>query len=138
MVNYEKFEKSLKRLQEQSKNYQTLDKSYPNFIKDGIAESVVQRFETCYDSLWKVLRRHLIETLAIPDVPNSPKPIFRMANENNLLKSPVEQWFKYAQARIDTSHDYDGEKAKACLQLIPEFVNDAIVLLGVLSGEEWE
>ena len=138
MVNYEKFEKSLKRLQEQSKNYQTLDDSYPNFIKDGIAESVVQRFETCYDTLWKVLRRHLIVALALPEVPNSPKPIFRMANENNLLKSPVEQWFKYAQARIDTSHDYDGEKAKACLKLIPEFVNDAIVLLDVLSGEEWE
>ena len=138
MVNYEIFEISLKRLQEQTNNYQTLDENYPKFINCGIAESVVQRFETCYDTLWKVLWRHLIEILAIPDVPNSPKTIFRMANENNLLKSPVEQWFKYAQARIDTSHDYDGEKAKACLQLIPEFLIDAVVLLGVLRGEEWE
>ena len=138
MVNYNKFEKSLRRLQEQSERYQNLDISYPEFIHEGILESVVQRFETCYDTLWKVLRKHLMEVLALPEVPNSPKPILRIANENNLLDSPVEQWFKYAQARTNTSHDYDGEKAKACLALVPDFVGDAIALYKTMTGKTWK
>ncbi len=102
-----------------------------------MAESVIQHFETSYDTLWKVLRRYLNEALGIPEVPNSPKPIFRIANENDLLESSVDQWFKYSKARINTSHDYDGEKAKACLMLVPSYIDDAIALFTSMSGEKW-
>ena len=137
MIDYSKFRSSLKRLEEQHLNHLALDAAEPELIREGIAESVIQRFETCYDCLWKVLKRYLTEELGIADAPNSPKPIFRLANENRLLPSPVEQWFKYADARTDTSHDYDGEKAKACLGLVPDFTGDAMRLHGTLSGEAW-
>ena len=68
---------------------------------------MIQRFETCYDCLWKVLKRYLSEGLGLPDIPNSPRPIFRLAHENDLFDSPLERWLQYAEARIDTSHDYD-------------------------------
>ena len=42
-------------------------------MHEGMAESVIQRFETCYDSLWKILRRHLVEALGIAEAPNSPQ-----------------------------------------------------------------
>lgn len=138
MVHYEKFQKSLKRLQDQYENYQTLDPEFPELVQDGIRESVIQRFETCYDSLWKTLRRYLIEDLGIPEMPNSPKPIFRIANENNVLESSLELWLDYSQARIDTSHDYDGEKAKSCLELVPKFIEDAIALYHMMSGVNWK
>ena len=102
-----------------------------------MTESVVRRFKASYDTLWKALRRYLIVVLGIPDVPNSPKPVFRIAKENELLESSVDQWFNYAQARIDTSYDYDGEKAKACLVLIPRFIDDATTLFTSMSGEKW-
>ena len=137
MIDYSKFRSSLKRLEEQHDNYQTLDDSEPELILEGIAESVIQRFEICYDCLWKVLKRYLIEELGVAESPNSPKPIFRLANENQLLPSPVEQWLRYADARTDTSHDYDGEKAQACLGLVPDFVYDGIRLYRRLSGEAW-
>ena len=44
---------------------------------------------------------------------------------------------RYASARTDTSHDYDGEKAKACLELMPDFIDDAIGLYQTMSGETW-
>ena len=46
---------------------------------------------------------------------------------------------RYASARTDTSHDYDGEgeKAKACLELMPDFIEDAIGLYQTMSGETW-
>ena len=137
MIEYDKFQLSLKRLEEQYENHQHGDPERSELDREGIAESVIQRFETCYDCLWKVLKRYLTEELGVAETPNSPKPIFRVAHENYLLASPLEQWLRYADARIDTSHDYDGEKALNCLALVPDFIDDAIGLYQTMSGATW-
>ncbi len=138
MIDYDKFCSSLKHLQIQFENHQQLDPNQPSLIQEAVAESVIQRFETCYDCLWKVLKRYLGEELGIPEVPNSPKPIFRLAFENKLLPSSIEQWLDYADARIGTSHDYSGEKAKTSLLAMRTFIVDAIGLYRTLSGRTWE
>lgn len=138
MIEYDKLRLSLKRLEEQNENYQHNISSLSKLNQEGIAESVIQRYETCYDSLWKVLKRYLVEELGIVDTRSSPKYIFRTAYENDLLSSPLVQWIEYADARIDTSHDYDGEKAQSCLHLIPDFIDDAIGLYQTMSGLTWE
>ena len=137
MIDYSKSRSSLKRLGEQHDNHLTLDAAMLELIREGIAESVIRRFVTCYDCLWKVLKKYLMEELGIAETPNSPKPIFRLANENRLLPSPVEQWLRYADARTSTSRDYDGEKAKARLRLVPDFIDDAIQLYRMMSGQSW-
>ena len=53
MIDYSKFRSSLKRLEEQYENYRRLDTSLLDLTQDGIAESVVQRFKTCYGCLKK-------------------------------------------------------------------------------------
>ena len=138
MIDYSKFRSSLKRLEEQHENHLQQDSSVPVLMREGVAESVIQRFETCYDCLWKVLKRYLNEVLGIAEPPNIPKPIIRLAHENDLFASPLEQWLQYAEARIATSHDYDGEKAKACLELMPDFIDDAIGLYQTMTGTAWE
>ena len=138
MIDYDKFQLSLKRLQEQHENHRILDPALPELTREGIAESVIQRFETSYDCLWKVLKRYLIEGLGLADAPNSPKPVFRLASENHLLASPIEQWLQYVDARINTAHDYDGEKAKACLVLMSDFIDDAVGLYQTMSEATWE
>ena len=106
-------------------------------MQEAVAESVIQRFETCYDCLWKALKRYLKEDLGLPDVPNSPKPLFRIANENNLLTTDIAQWLIYADTRIGRAHDYDGENAKAALNIMDAFIRDAIGLYQTMSGESW-
>ncbi len=138
MVDYEKFRMSLKRLEEQYDNYRHLDVSLLELTREAIAESVIQRFETCYDCLWKVLRRYLIEELGLAETPNSPKPLFKLAFENELFDVPLERWLRYADRRVGTAHDYSGEKAKACLDVMEQFIDDAIGLYQTLSGETWE
>ena len=138
MIQYDKFQLSLKRLEEQYENHQHGGPERSELDREGIAESVIQRFETCYDCLWKVLKRYLTEELGVAEAPNSPKPIFRLAHENHLLAAPLDQWLRYAEARIDTSHDYDGKKARACLALVPDFIDDAIGLYQTMSGLAWE
>ncbi|GFO66125.1 nucleotidyltransferase substrate binding protein [Geomonas paludis] len=138
MIDYDKFSKSLKHLELQFANYSSSrERDLPELDREALAESVVHRFETCYDCLWKILKRYLMEELGIPDVPNSPKPIFRLGFENKLFPS-VEGWLEYAQARVDTSHDYSGEKAEECLKLMGYFIDDAIGLYQTMTGEAWE
>lgn len=137
MIQYDKYKKSLLHLQAQFENYQSLDDSLPQLIQEAVAESVIQRFETCYDCMWKVVKRYMVEELGLAEVPNSPKPIFRIANENQLLPSDISQWLIYADSRVATSHDDSGEKAKAALLLMGGFVSDAIQLYSHLSGEPW-
>ncbi len=138
MIDYSKFRLSLKRLEEQYENSRNPDPSLPTITREAIDESVIQRFETSFDSLWKVLRLYLEEELGVPNAPASPKPVFRIAHENNLLDGPVEHWLEYADRRNDTSHDYSIEKAEACLASVPEFIDDAIGLYQTITGETWE
>ena len=138
MIDYSTFRSSLKRLEEQNGNHRQGNPALSDLDREGIAESVIQRFKICYDCLWKVLKRYLTETLGVADTPNSPKPVFRLAHENELFAAPLEQWFRYADARIDTSHDCDGEKAKGRLVLVPDFIDDAIGLYQTMSGTSWE
>ena len=140
MIDYSMLEKSLKHLKAQYTNYLTIDSrtDLGTLEKEAIKESVIQRFETCYDTLWKTLKRYLNEGLGIPEVPNSPKPIFRIAAENKLLKSNTEQWLQYADARIYTSHNYSEEKAEEAVLLMRWFIPDAIDLLEKMTGSPWE
>ena len=137
-IDYEKFRRSLKRLEEQYANYRNPDVARPPLDQEGIAESVVRRFRICHDCLWKVLKRYLIEALGVADPPNGPKPIFRLAHENHLFRAPVEQWLLYADKRNATAHDYDGEKAKTSLAVMAHFIDDAVGLYQTMSGDPWE
>lgn len=80
----------------------------------------------------------MAEELGTPDVPNSPKPLLRLANENDLLGGSVEDWLDYARHRVDTTHDYSVEKAARCLEVIPGFIQGAIELYQSMTGRNWE
>lgn len=138
MIDYDKFRLSLKRLEEQYENYLALDASLSLLTKEGIAESVMRRFKVCYDCLWKVLKRFLIEGLGIADPPKSPKGVFRLAFENDLFATSLEEWFGYVEARIGTAHDYSGEKANVCLEIMDDFIDDAIGLYQTMTEETWD
>ena len=138
MIDYSNFKKSLKNLEIRNEYRKNLDPNSDIQMKEGMNESVIQRFEVCYDCLWKILRRYLEESLGIPKAPTAPKPLCRMAFENDLLSSPVEQWLKYIDARIGTTHDYDGDKAQNAVNLVDDFIDDAIGLYQTMTEETWE
>lgn len=140
MIDYDKLRKSLKHLELQYANHkQAQDRPELTEIdREAIAESVIQRFETCYDTLWKDLKRYLIEEIGLADAPSSPKPLLKLAGQNDLFASSVEQWLKYADARTSTAHDYSGEKAEEVLLIVGDFIDDAIGLYQTMSGTTWE
>lgn len=139
MIDYSKFQKSLMNLTLQYNNYLHSDQraDLSELDKEGIKESTIQRFEICYDCLWKVLKRYLMEGLGLPDVPNSPKPVFRLAHENKLLTAPITAWLSYADMRTEAALDYDGKKAENCLIKMGDFILDAKDMYKVMTGNEW-
>ncbi len=140
MIDYDKLQKSLKHLEIQFENHK-LAQDRPELTdldREAIAESVIQRFETCYDTLWKDLKRYLIEEIGLVEIPNSPKPLLKLAGQNDLFAAPVEQWLKYADARTSTAHDYSGEKAAETLFIVEYFIDDAIGLYQTMTGTTWE
>jgi len=52
MIEYDKLQKSLRHLQLQFENYRTFDSSQPKLLQEAVAESVIQRFEICYDCMF--------------------------------------------------------------------------------------
>ncbi len=138
MIDYGNFSKALKNLELQYENYENLDDELPELTQEGVSESVIHRFEICYDTMWKILKRYLQEELGLADVPNSPRPILQLADSNNLLSSPYSQWNQYIDARIGTTHDYSEEKAKKALGIVGNFIDDAIGLYQTMTGETWE
>jgi hypothetical protein len=135
MIDFEKYSKSLLHLEAQYQNYLHLNErdSITKLDEEGIKESVIQRFETCYDSVWKALKRYLNEELGLAELPNSPKPIFMIAAENNLLKSNIIQWKLYADTRVGTAHDYSSDKVDEALLIMGDFISDANHLLITIS-----
>lgn len=117
MIDYDKLQRSLKRLELQVQNWRRAgDRLELNQVdREAIAESVIHRFETCYDTLWKTLKRYLTDETGLAETPSSPKPILKLAGQNQLLPSPVDRWLRYADARVSTAHDYSGQKAETCL-----------------------
>ena len=138
MIEYNNFQRALKNLEAQFENYKTLDDNLQNIIQEAVAESVIQRFEICWDCLWKLLKRYLQEEIGLPAVPNGPNPVLRLANENQLLPGSVEQWLRYGKARVATAHDYSGKNANDALNIMGRFINDAIRLYQTLSGKNWQ
>jgi nucleotidyltransferase substrate binding protein (TIGR01987 family) len=126
-IDYSKLTLAFQHLKAQWENYATCD-SRPELSpldRDAIRESVIQRFEVTYDVLWKAIKRYMMFTLGLPDIPNSPKPILRLAYENGMLSKDIAFWLTIADARVATSHDYSSIKADTCIELIPAFL-DAI------------
>lgn len=94
---------------------------------EQLRNSVIQCFEFTYELSHKMLRRYLKETSASPDDIDSSTfaDLIRTGNEQNLLRSDWSRWKVYRQARTDSSHTYDEDKATAVYRIAPEFLEEA-------------
>lgn len=102
---------------------------------EQLRNSVIQCFEFTYELSHKMLRRFLEETAASPEEIDLStfQNIIRMGNEKGLLRSDWSKWKAYRQARTDSSHTYDEEKAQAVYEISPDFLDEARYLYSQLN-----
>ena len=137
-IDYEKLEKSLQELQEQYGSYATLDEQNLSEINQrAVKNSVIKCFEICYDTLWKSIKKNLAQEGLTAELPNSPKPIFRLAHQNQMIdQKTLSRLFDYAQIRGYTAHDYSIKKAIAALDKIGLFIEDAEKIYAKLTERQ--
>ena len=138
MVDYGILKRRISRLEAQHRYCQEADESWPDFIKEALRESVILRFEVCYSCLHKTLRRYLTEEFGIPDIPDSPKSVIRCAFESGLLDVPIEPWLGYAEHHHNTTDKCDSERLLSCLEIVPDFISDAVDLYQTMAEESWK
>ena len=94
---------------------------------EQLRNSVIQCFEFTYELSHKMLKRYLKEQSASPDdiELSTFADMIRTGNEKKLLRSDWSRWKVYRQARTNSSHTYDEEKAIAVYQITPEFLEEA-------------
>ncbi len=94
---------------------------------EQLRNSVIQCFEFTYELSWKMLKRYLEETAATPEEIDTStfQDLIRKGNEKGLLRSDWLRWKMYRQARTDSSHTYDGDKAEAVYEIAPDFLDEA-------------
>lgn len=83
-------------------------------------DSVIKRFEYSLDTLWKYLKFYLETIIGI--IHNSPKPIFRECQRNNILSEQETLLsMDMVNARNETFHMYREEIAEQLITKIPEY-----------------
>lgn len=105
---------------------------------EQLRNSAIQRFEFTYELSHKMLRRHLVERAATSDEIETAsfQNLIRTGNEQGLLRSDWTRWKDYRQARNDSSHTYDQNKAAAVYAIAPDFLDEARYLYQQLTGRD--
>lgn len=110
-----------------------LAKADPGLFEQ-LRNSVIQCFEFTYELSHKMLKRHLEEVAANPEEIDlgSFQNLIRTGNEKGLLRSNWLRWKDYRQARTNSSHTYDAEKAESVYAIARDFLDEACFLYAKL------
>ena len=137
-TDYTKFKNALLRLQERHDDYLKACNlpDLPKAYRESLQESCIQRFEVCFDTLHKHLKKYLKEELGLAEIASAPKPIFRKAHQSQIIDN-IDLWMDYTNKRNDTSHDYSEKKAQQALSILPSFLESSIVLYELMTGQKW-
>ncbi len=101
--------------------------------EEVIRAGVIQNFEFTYELCWKFMKRWLETNVGGATLDGaSRKELFRIAAESQLIND-VDDWMEYHEARNETSHTYDNDKADDVYKVSIKFANDAKQLLSILE-----
>ena len=101
-------------------------------IKDMLADSCVKRFEYTLETSIKLMKKFLKQVYFIDEKDLTVNNVFRLMQGYNFIIS-WENWRNYYQKRNDTSHEYNIQKSRDLLKIIPDFIKDTEILVENLN-----
>lgn len=129
-LNIQILENAITTLKEAFEAYQT---NSDLSIKDIVADSCVKRFEYTIETSIKIMKKYLKLEYAKEEKELTINNTFRFMQGYELIKN-WENWRLYYAKRNDTSHEYNLQKARELLDILPEFIIDADFLLKSLKA----
>jgi len=126
-IGYTPLEKAISQL-EVSLQYANSDMAKQDLgLFEQLRNSVIQCFKFTYELSHKMLKRHIEEhSASTAGLDIQPfQNLIREGNERQLLRSDWRQWKTYRQARNESSHTYDLDKAEQVYRVAPDFLLEA-------------
>ena len=137
MIDYAHFHESLKNLERFWQRYQdTTNNQTDNIDREMDRMALVQAYEVNYEAMMKALGRYLTDEIGIKIIGN--KPMLREADKSNLLSSELQRWFHYTDLRNQSSHEYGSQKTDHIIEIMPDFIDDAIGLYQTMTEKTWD
>ena len=129
------FERAISQLGQSLSYYKSDLARQDKGIKLQFRMAAIQAFEYTYELSYKMLKRYLQMTEAVPGSVDSMSfpELIRRGSERSLLKSDWSQWKQYREIRNLTAHTYDDHKAETAFSAIPGFLSEAEYLLEKLK-----
>ncbi len=129
-LNIDGLKNALATLQESWQVYQSdLDDKMRNIV----ADSCIQRYEYTVETSWKIMKRYLKLEYGKSDLELTVNNIFRFMVGYNMIEN-WENWKNYYVHRNDISHEYNPQKARELLEIIPSFIKDVKILITSLEN----
>ena len=94
-------------------------------------DGTIQRFEYCYEIIWKLAQKILQENEVKAEY---PKSVFRELGRLGWINN-VEDWIQFQQSRNDTSHEYGVKLAQKSYALAKIFLPLALDLFTILKAK---
>lgn len=116
---------------EEAINYYNTDVEQP--IKNMYADSCIQRFEYTYELSWKIMKKYLKLFFNKTEQELTVKNIFRYMQGYGLIKDWTK-WVEYNDARNNTSHEYNLNKAQFVLSVLQSFLEDVKSFVACLES----
>ena len=85
---------------------------------DYLTDAAIQRFEFCYELIWKTIKMALLLNGVEA---NSPKDVFKKAFQYNYIKN-LDLWVNIIDFRNLTTHTYDQILAEEVFEQLPDYV----------------
>lgn len=128
MENKIDFSNVQKALETLKKSDAKLKENKDTSITDMLEDSCVKRFEYTLETSWKLMKRILKKVYGKQEQELTVNNIFRYMQGYGFIQN-WENWRDYYAKRNDTSHEYNIEKSRELLQIIPAFINDVEFLI---------
>ncbi len=124
----------IKALESLKKSMQKLSENKDDSIRDLIEDSCVKRFEYTLETSWKLMKRVLKKVYGKNEQELTVNNIFRFMQGYGFIEN-WENWKDYYAKRNDTSHEYNIEKSRELIKIIPQFIADADFFINKLQRE---
>ena len=118
----------------------SLDKAYNVFINGDndedilaiYADSCVKRYEYTFETAWKTMKKYFKLQYGKKEEDLTMNNIFRFMEAYGFAKDWTN-WRDYYTKRNSTAYEYNIEKSRNLLEIIPEFIKSVDFLL-----EKWD
>lgn len=95
---------------------------------DIFADSCVKRFEYTFESAWKVMKKYFKLQYSKTEEELTMNNIFRFMESYGFTSSWLK-WKEYYATRNNTAHEYNIQKSRKLIDIIPEFLEEISFLL---------